>query len=376
MKTILHFIKKEFLQFKRDPKMFALILVAPIVQLVFLGYAANFDVNVVHTAVYDMDKTEMSRQYLESFDATGYFSFDEYVNNYDELTEAIDNGEVILAIVIPKDFEKKINRRETVQVQAIFDGSDGNTGSIAAGYLQGVTLQYSKQIVTDIRNKLGIKVLPVGNVVSETRVWYNPELKTRNFMVPGIVGLLLMIITLILTSLAVVKEKEIGTLEQLIVTPIKPIEMIVGKLVPFIILGFVAVIMVITSMHFIFAIDVKGSVVLLFASSFVFILSTLGLGLFVSTVSSTQQQAMMLAIFLVMMPMVFLSGFTFPIENMPEVIQWITYIIPLRYFMTIIRGIILKGIGIADLWPQLLAMLGLGIFILGMSVLRFHKRVD
>ena len=376
MKTILHFIKKEFLQFKRDPKMFALILVAPIVQLVFLGYAANFDVNVVHTAVYDMDKTEMSRQYLESFDATGYFSFDEYVDNYDELTEAIDNGEVILAIVIPKDFEKKINRRETVQVQAIFDGSDGNTGSIAAGYLQGVTLQYSKQIVTDIRNKLGIKVLPVGNVVSETRVWYNPELKTRNFMVPGIVGLLLMIITLILTSLAVVKEKEIGTLEQLIVTPIKPIEMIVGKLIPFIILGFVAVIMVITSMHFIFAIDVKGSVVLLFASSFVFILSTLGLGLFVSTVSSTQQQAMMLAIFLVMMPMVFLSGFTFPIENMPEVIQWITYIIPLRYFMTIIRGIILKGIGIADLWPQLLAMLGLGIFILGMSVLRFNKRVD
>lgn len=376
MKTILHFIKKEFLQFKRDPKMFALILIAPIVQLIFLGYAANFDVEVVHTAIYDMDKTEASRKYIDSFDATGYFSIDYYVNDYEEMTELIDNAEVILGVVIPNDFEKKIKRRETAQVQAIFDGSDGNTASIAAGYLQGVTQKYSKEIVTDIRNKLGIKVIPVGTVKSETRVWYNPELKTRNFMVPGIVGLLLMIITLILTSLAVVKEKEIGTLEQLIVTPIKPIQMIIGKLVPFIMLGFVAVVMVITAMHFIFGIDVKGSIVLLFAASFIFILSTLGLGLFVSTISKTQQQAMMLAIFLIMMPMVFLSGFAFPIENMPQIIQWTTYVIPLRYFMTIIRGIILKGIGITDLWPELLAMFGLGVFILAMSVLRFQKRID
>lgn len=376
MKTILHFIKKEFLQFKRDPKMFALILVAPVIQLTLLGFAANFDVNIVHTAVYDMDKTEASRKYIESFKATGYFSFDFYVDNYDELTNHIDNADVILGIVIPNDFEKKINRRETTQVQAIFDGSDGNSASIAAGYLQGVTQKYSKQIITDIQNKLGIKVMPVGSVTSETRVWYNPELKTRNFMVPGIVGLLLMIITLILTSLAVVKEKEIGTLEQLIVTPIKSFQMIIGKLVPFVLLGFVAVIIVITAMHFIFGIDVKGSVVLLFASSFVFILSTLGLGLFVSTVSKTQQQAMMLAIFLIMMPMVFLSGFTFPIENMPQVIQWITYIIPLRYFMTIIRGIVLKGVGLADLWQELLAMFAIGVMILGLSVMRFHKRVD
>ena len=376
MKTILHFIKKEFLQFKRDPKMFALILVAPVVQLILLGYAANFDVNVVHTAVYDLDKTETSRKYIEHFEATGYFSFDYYVDNYEELSEHIDKAEVILGIVIPNDFEKKINRRETAQVQAIFDGSDGNTASIAAGYLQGVTQKYSKQIISDIRNRLGIKIIPVGSVTSETRVWYNPELKTRNFMVPGIVGLLLMIITLILTSLAVVKEKEIGTLEQLIVTPIKSYQMIIGKLVPFILLGFAAVIIVITAMHFIFGIDVKGSIVLLFASSFVFILSTLGLGLFVSTISKTQQQAMMLAIFLIMMPMVFLSGFTFPIENMPEIIQWITYIIPLRYFMTIIRGIILKGIGLADLWQELLAMFGIGVIILGLSVMRFQKRVD
>ncbi|MCZ7602664.1 MAG: ABC transporter permease [Melioribacteraceae bacterium] len=376
MKTIIYFIQKEFLQFKRDPKMFAMILVAPIIQLIFLGYAANFDVNVVHTAVYDMDKTEASRKYVESFESTGYYSFDYYVDNYDQLTKHIDNAEVIMGLVIPRGFEEKINRRETVQVQAIFDGSDGNTASIAAGYLQGITQRYSKEIVTDIRNKLGLQLIPVGSVQSETRVWYNPELKTRNFMVPGIVALLLMIITLILTSLAIVKEKEIGTLEQLIVTPIKPIQMIIGKLIPFTLLGFAAVILVITAMNIIFGIAVKGSAIFLLISSFVFILSTLGLGLFVSTISKTQQQAMMLAIFLIMMPMVFLSGFAFPIENMPEIIQAITYIIPLRYFMTIIRGIILKGIGFADLWIQLLAMLGLGVLILSLSVMRFQKRID
>ncbi|MBZ0180066.1 MAG: ABC transporter permease [Melioribacteraceae bacterium] len=376
MKTIIYFIQKEFLQFKRDPKMFAMILVAPIIQLIFLGYAANFDVNVIHTAVYDMDKTEASRKYIESFESTGYYSFDYYVDSYDQLTEHIDNAEVIMGLVIPHGFEEKINRREVVQVQAIFDGSDGNTASIAAGYLQGITQKYSKEIVTDIRNKLGMQEIPVGSVQPETRVWYNPELKTRNFMVPGIVALLLMIITLILTSLAIVKEKEIGTLEQLIVTPIKPIQMIIGKLIPFTLLGFGAVILVITAMYIIFGIAVKGSVTFLLVSSFVFILSTLGLGLFVSTISKTQQQAMMLAIFLVMMPMVFLSGFAFPIENMPEIIQAITYIIPLRYFMTIIRGIILKGIGFADLWIQLLAMLALGVLILSLSVMRFQKRID
>ncbi len=376
MKTIIYFIRKEFLQFKRDPKMFALILVAPIIQLILLGYAANFDVEVVRTAIYDMDKSETSRNYLEQFESTGYFSFDYYVNNYDQLTTHIDNADVILGIVIPRGFEKKIHRRETAQVQAVFDGSDGNTASIAAGYLQGVTQEYSAEIITEMRNDLGMKVIPVGSVNSKARVWYNPELKTRNFMVPGIVGLLLMIITLILTSLAVVKEKEIGTLEQLIVTPIQPVQMIIGKLVPFTLLGFAAVVLVITAMNIIFGIAVKGSITLLFISSFIFILSTLGLGLFVSTISKTQQQAMMLAIFLIMMPMVFLSGFAFPIENMPGVIQWITYVIPLRYFMTIMRGIILKGVGIGDLWPQLTAMLGIGIIILGMSVMRFQKRID
>lgn len=356
--------------------MFAMILVAPVIQLIFLGYAANLDVEKVHTAIFDQDKTETSRNYIEQFKGSGYFVFDYYVNNYDELQNKIDNGKVILGLVIEKGFEEKINRRETANLQAIFDGSDGNTASIAAGYAQLVTTNFSKSVATEYLDRMGRKIKPAGSVSAETRVWYNPELKTRVFMVPGIVGLLLMMITLILTSLAIVKEKEIGTLEQLIVTPIKPLQLIIGKLIPFALLGFVAVIIIINAMALIFDIAVRGSIVLLFLSTFIYILSTLGLGLFVSTISKTQQQAMMLAIFVVMMPMVYLSGFAFPIENMPEFIQYFTYLIPLRYFMTIIRGIILKGTGFAELWLNLLALFVIGAGILLLSAMRFRKRLE
>ncbi|GBD92179.1 inner membrane transport permease YbhR [bacterium BMS3Abin04] len=376
MKTILHIVKKEFLQFRRDPKMFAMILISPVVQLIFLGYAANFDVNIVHTAIFDQDKTITSRQFIEKFEGSGYFEMDYYVDNYKTLQNLIDNHKIIFGLVIPKDFEKKIERNETAPVQAVFDGSDGNTASISAGYVQLIVSNYSKSVVTDFLNKTGIKIIPAGNVESKVRVWYNPELKTRNFMVPGIVGLLLMIVTLILTSLAIVKEKELGTLEQLIVTPIKSYQLIIGKLIPFGLLGFVAEIIVLTAMVFVFNIPVRGSLLFLFFTTSLYILSTLGLGLFVSTISKTQQQAMMLAIFVVMMPMIYLSGFAFPIENMPKIIQYITYVIPLRYFMVIIRGIILKGIGFSDLWFETTLLFVIGIVIIFLSSLRFKKRLD
>jgi len=376
MKTIIHIIKKEFLQFKRDPKMFVMILVAPVIQLIFLGYAANLDVDKVHSAVLDNDRTETSREYICMFEKSGYFDFNYYVNNYDELQDKIDQGEVIFGLVIPTDFERKINRQQTALLQAIIDGSDGNSASISAGYVQAVTSRFGKKIVTNLLDKSGRKIQPSGTISSEVRVWYNPELKTRVFMVPAIVGLLLMVITLILTSLAIVKEKEIGTLEQLIVTPIKPYQLLVGKLVPFAILGFISVIIIINAMSLIFDIPVRGSITFLFLSTFVYILSTLGLGLFVSTISKTQQQAMMLAIFVVMLPMVFLSGFAFPIENMPESIQFITHIIPLKYFMVIIRGVILKGIGIAELWQELLVLFLMGVGILVLSAKRFSKKLD
>jgi len=376
MKKIIYFIKKEFQQFRRDPKMFGVILIAPVIQLVFLGYAANLDVDKIKTVVFDQDKSSESRKLIEEFTSSGYFQVYDYVQSYDEVTKLIDNGKVILAIVIPTDFEKMVNRNETVSLQALFDGSDGNTASIAAGYMQGIVSSYAKELIVKRLNRVGMKNIPAGNLVAEMRVWYNPTLKTRNFMVPGIVGLLLSVITLILTSLAVVKEKEIGTIEQLIVSPLKPYQIIIGKLVPFVLLGFVAVIIVLTAMRYIFDIPVKGNIVFLFVSAFFYILSTLGLGLFVSTISKTQQQAMMISIFVVLMPMVFLSGFAFPIENMPPIIQFISYVVPLRYFITIIRGVVTKGLGFAELWQNALVLLLFGITILSLSSLRFQKKME
>lgn len=376
MKQIFYFIKKEFLQFKRDPKMFGIILIAPVVQLILLGYAANLDIDNIKMIVYDQNRTSMSREFIEKFTSSSYFQVVEYADDYNDIIRSLDYGRAIVAMVIPSNFEEKINRKETVKVQAIFDGSDGNSASISAGYMQSIVRRYSQNISTENTQRSGRLLMPMGKLTAESRVWYNPTLKTRNFMVPGIVGLLLSIITLLLTSLAIVKEKEIGTMEQLIVSPLKPHQMIIGKLVPFVVLGFASVLIVLSAMTLIFSIPIKGSITFLFGASFLYILSTLGLGLFVSTISKTQQQAMMIAIFAVMMPMVFLSGFAFPIENMPEVIQLISHIIPLKYFITIIRGVILKGLGLADLWFEAIILLIMGLFILVLSSLRFQKRLE
>ena len=376
MKSIIEFIKKEFLQFKRDPRMFALILIAPVIQLTFLGFAANLDVRLVRTIVFDQDRSVTSRDFIERFTSSGYFEIENYVNSYDEITKEIDKGNIILALVIPIDFEKNIYNRRTASVQALFNGSDGNTAGIVAGYAQNIVSEYSQKIILDFVNKSGQKISISSSISPEIRVWYNPELKTRNFMVPGIFGLLLSLITLILTSLAVVKEKEIGTMEQLIVTPLKPYQIIIGKLVPFVVLSFVAVLIILAAMYFIFAIPVKGELWFLFFSAFLYILSTLGMGLFVSTISKTQQQAMMISIFGLMMPMIFLSGFAFPIENMPQSIQYLSYVVPLRYFIEIIRGVVLKGLGFTDFWLNAVILLAMGVTILLLSSLRFKSRLE
>lgn len=376
MKPILNFIRKEFLQFSRDPKMFGIILVAPVIQLIFLGYAANLDIEKIKLVVFDQDKTSTSRRLVKDLTSSGYFLIQDYLNDYNSVTEYMDYNKATVAIVIPNDFEKNLNRKETAKLQAIFDASDGNTASIAAGYLQQIILQFAQNTSLEMMHRSGNIFVPIGNVTPEIRIWYNPTLKTRNYMVPGIVGLLLSIVTLLLTSLAVVKEKEIGTMEQLIVTPLKPYQIIIGKLVPFILLGFVSIIIVLTAMRIIFDIPVKGNIFFLFLSAFFYILSTLGLGLFVSTISKTQQQAMMIAVFAVMMPMVFLSGFAFPVENMPEIIQYISYVIPLKYFINVIRGVISKGLGFYDLWINALVLLIMGILILVLSSLRFQRRLD
>jgi ABC-2 type transport system permease protein len=376
MKIILNIIIKEFLQLKRDPRLFGIVFIAPVMQLIILGYAANMDVNTVHTAVFDQDKTATSRKFIREFERSGYFEMDDYVNNYKQITDDINSGKVLWTLVIPKDFEKNINRRQTAPIQTIFDGSDGNKTSIVFGYVQGVISNYSQDIMAHITDKNGMKIPVTGSLSAETRVWYNPDLKTRVYMVPSIMGLLLMVITTILMSMAIVKEREIGTLEQIIVTPIKPYQLIVGKVVPFIILGFVDVLIVLSVMVFWFGIGVRGSFVFLVFSSFLFVLSTLGIGLFISTISKTQQQAMMVAQFAIMMPMIYLSGFAFPIENMPKLVQYLTYLIPLRYYITILRAVVLKGAPFTELIPETLMLLLFGVVILFVSSLRFKKRLN
>ena len=375
MKTIINIVIKEFLQLKRDPRLFGIVFIAPIVQLIFLGYAANMDVNTVHTAVIDRDKTVTSRDYIQKFQRSGYFEIDDYADTYNEVTDEINKSKILWALVIPHDFEKNIKRGIPAPVQAIFDGSDGNKASIAMGYVQKITSSYSKNIILKAADKYGMKKSFAGSLVPELRVWYNPELKTRNFMVPSILGLILMVITTILMSMAVVKEREIGTLEQLIVTPITPAQLIIGKLIPFIILGFIDVLLVQGVMIFWFGIAIRGSFIFLLFASFLFVLSTLGIGLFISTISKTQQQAMMVAQFAVMMPMIYLSGFAFPIENMPKIVQYITYIIPLRYYITILRSVILKGASFTELLPQTGMLLLIGLLILFASAMRFRKRL-
>jgi len=376
MKTVVQFIIKELLQVKRDKKMLAVIFVAPIVQLIFLGYAANMDVNYIAIVFYDQDNSSTSREFIGQFEQSGYFFVEHNIDNYDDVTKALNHGTALVAIVIPKDFERKINRLETAQLQILFDGSDGNKSSIAFGYIQKIATKFSQKIITDIRDRIGTKISIAGSLSPEVRVWYNPEMKTRHFMLPGILGLILMISTISLMAMAIVREREIGTFEQLIVTPIKPIQLLLGKLIPFTIIGFVVLVSVLLIMNQWFGIAIRGSKIFLLFNALLLVLSNLGLGLFISTISKTQQQAMMASIFMVMMPMVYLSGFAFPIENMPQAVQYITYAIPLRYFITVIRGVMLKGVGVTSLWAETLILFVMGAGILALSVLRFRKKLD
>jgi ABC-2 type transport system permease protein len=376
LNTIIHIIIKEFIQFKRDPKLYRIVFLAPIFQLIFLGYAATLDINNISMAIFDQDKSESSREIKEKLTSSGYFLVNYNVNNYKEIDALIDKRKISIALVIPDDFEKKINRHETVQLQTITDGSDGNKAGIAMGYLQGIISSFAADELINLRERTGLKNPASGSLSSELRIWYNPDLKTRNFMVPSVMALILVVTTTVMMSMGVVKEREIGTLEQLIVTPIKPYQLIIGKLIPFVIIGFIDVFIVTSIMVFWFGIAVRGSFLFLMFASFLFVLSTLGLGLFISTISRTQQQAMMVAMFGILMPIIYLSGFAFPIENMPQIIQYITYLIPLRYFITILRGVILKGTGFAQLWGEILILLLMGIIILFASSIRFRKKLE
>jgi ABC-2 type transport system permease protein len=374
MKNILHIIRKEFIQLRQDKKMFGMSFLAPVLQLIILGYAATFDVSHIPTVVCDFDNSPSSRELMRCFTSTEYFTIVGYLDKISKIDNQLDDGHASMAIVIPRGFEKKIGAGQSAPLQIIADGTETSTAGIGLSYASIIVSQYSQNILLDSFMKRGSVTLPA-RVSAEFRVWYNPELKSRNFMVPGVLGLLLMVMTMLLTSLAIVKEKELGTLEQLVVTPIKPYQLIIGKLAPFFMIGVVDVLLVVFFASFIFSLPVKGGIALLLGLSLLFLMTTLGLGLFISTISRTQQQAMMTAIFFFMLPMMFFGGFVFPIENMPAIIQYVSYLIPLRYYFVIVRGLFLKGVGMNILWTQALALFLFGSVILSLSVIRFQKRL-
>jgi ABC-2 type transport system permease protein len=375
MKTILHMIRKEFLQIKRDRRMLAIVFVAPVLQLIILGYAANLDVREIRTVIYDADNTVESRACIARFINSGYYLPVHYAGAFDEIDPFLDYGKASVAIIVPKGFARNLTAGTPAQIQIIADGSETNAAIAGLNYASQILIGFANRIILEkVERQPGITIA-ARHIKPITRVWYNPDLRSRNFMVPGVLGLLLMVMTTMLTSLATVKEREIGTLEQLIVTPISPAQLIIGKVTPFAIIGFIDILLVIFIATVWFGIPVKGNIFLLLGLSGIFLMTTLGLGLFVSTISRTQQQAMMTAVFFIMLPMIYLSGFVFPIENMPEIIRGFTYIMPLRYYFVIIRGLFLKGVGMAELWDQALALFLFGVFILGASIIRFRKRL-
>jgi len=374
LRRIGRIIRKEFIQLRRDPKLLRIVIMAPVFQLFIFGYAVTTDVRHISTAILDEDRTAASRDFAERFVRSRYFDFDYSLDDPRQINRLLDTGRAQMALRIPRGFAEDLDRRRTAKVQIILDGSDSMTAGIISGYVGAVVREYSARLALDRLDRMRAVIPQVPRLDPRLRVWYNPDLKSVNFMVPGVMCMILLVVTMLLTSLAIVKEREVGTLEMLVVTPIKARELMIGKTVPFIILGFLDMVLVLIVAVLWFQVPIAGSVLLLFALAAVFLLTSLGTGLFISTVSRTQQQAMMTAFF-IMMPSIILSGFMFPIENMPHVIQWLTYIIPLRYFLVIIRGIFLKGNGFAILWPQVAALLALGMAIMAMSVLRFTKRL-
>ncbi len=373
-RRIMHIVRKELIQLRRDPRLLLILFIAPVFQLFVFGYAATTDVRNVRTAVYDEDGSAESRALVERFLQSRYFRLQHVVRAPDEVDALLDSGAVQMVIHIPPTFAEDLASNRTARVQLILDGSDSMTASVVSGYASGVISDYSSRIAFQRLARLRGAVPRIPGIEERLRVWYNPELRSVNYMVPGVLGSLMVVVTMVLTSLAIVKEREVGTLEQLIVTPITPRELMLGKTVPFAIIGFVDLALVTTIAVFWFRVPLAGSVPLLFLLTTAFLLASLGLGLLISTVSRTQQQAMMVSFFL-MLPSIVLSGFMFPIENMPRVIQLITYLIPLRYYMAIVRGLFLKGSGLSVLWPQALALLVLGIVIMTLSAARFTKRI-
>ena len=368
VERIKQMVLKEFIQIFRDKRMKAIVFVVPLLQTMVFGYAVTMDVNHIPTAVYDTDRSYESRELVRRLTASGYFDVLYHPGSPDEIRELLDRSKITFALQIDRGFSSDLKRRVPAAVQVLVDGTDSNTGIVALDYANRIILKYQRDLSAHAGQASAVRI------ELRQRAWYNPELKSKNYNVPGVIAMVIMLTSLLLTSMAVVREREIGTMEQLMVTPLRPAELILGKTIPFAIIAFFDMVLVTVFGVLVFDIPINGSLVLLPVSTSIYLLSILGIGLVISTVAKTQQQALM-STFLFYMPAVLLSGFMFPIENMPEIFQYLTYLNPLRYFLIIIRGLFLKGNGVSILWPQMAALLVIGIVVISYSALRFRKRL-
>jgi ABC-2 type transport system permease protein len=364
MRMLLNMLIKELIQLRRDPKTLAVLFIAPVIQLTLLSYAATTDVRQVELVVCDLDHTPTSRQLFRNFEASTYFRRVATVSSQDALDPWLASGRARIGITVPAGFEAERIGGRTGTVQVVADGSDPMVGILGLAYAQGV-------LQTTAEAEGAVSPLEL-----RPTVLYNPDLVSRYFMVPGVLALLLLVMTMILSSMAIVRETEIGTMEQLLVTPLTPGAVIAGKLVPYALVGVVEFLSALAVVLFWFHVPLRGSFWTLALLTAPFIVCCLGLGLLVSTLSRTQQQAMMIAAFVFMMPQIYLSGFVFPIQNMPRVFQWVTFAVPLRYYVTILRGVFLKGAGVEVLWPHGLALTGLATLILIIARLGYRVRLD
>lgn len=369
-KRVFSIIRKEFFQIKRDKRTIAIIILMPIMELLLFGYAASTSVDHIPTVVYNNDIGIESRELLDGFLNSQYFDLNYYVQSIQEVEDHIDNGYAKAGIVIPPGYSDDIKNGKTAQIQLIVDGSDPTTAQTILSSAGGVVQSMSVEIIQETK---GMNVpIPLD---LRSRVWYNPDMSSIKFNIPGLIGVILQTVTLMLTSFSIVRERERGTMEQLIVTPITKMELMVGKIVPYVIIGFVDIVLALALSVFWFRVTIKGSITLLLIFSLIFLFGSLGIGLVISTVSKSQLQAMQLSMFMIM-PNILLSGYMFPIEAMPEFISKISTVLPLTYFIEVLRGIILKGNGIAQLYQELLILTAFGMGFLILATVKFKKKME
>ncbi len=371
---LISIIRKEFIQIFRDPRTLVLIILMPIMQLFLLGYAATTDIRNISIAVWDQSQSPQSRALLDAFRAADYFSIDYPVFAAREYTDLIESGKIRAALIIPPDYETRLLEGKA-QVSLVLDGSDATVGGTALSTAKLIGQSYATRVLEEQAALTGRASSFVPPLDVRTQVWYNPDLIAAYFNVPGVIGMILYFITALLTASSIVRERERGTIEQLIVTPIRSWELVVGKILPYAILAFVDTFEILVIGHWWFKVPIRGDLGLIFALSGLFVLSSLGIGLFASTIANTQQEAF-ITVMVTMLPSIFLSGFFFPIEAMPKLLQYVSAIVPLRYYLVIIRALMLKGVGIQALTEQIMALTIFAIAIMGAAAFRFRKRLD